>query len=62
MSSGSPGSVFTGTLSVRAISTIRSRISPEADGIAIRSSSGRLSRRMCGSSSGVARTRAALAG
>ena len=48
ISSYRPGSVFTGTRSSRATSTIRWRASPEADGIAISTSSGRLSRRMCG--------------
>ena len=57
MSSGSPGSVFTGTPAARATSTMRSRTSPDADGIAMSSSSGRLSRSSSGSSAVVPSTR-----
>ena len=46
ISSCKPGSVLTGTLSAAAASTIRRRVSPDADGIAIRTSSGAESRRM----------------
>ena len=52
-----PGSVFTGTPASRVMSTIRWRTSPEADGIAISTSSGRFSERIRGSSSVVPSTR-----
>src|SRR5581483_4260881 len=44
MSSCSPGSVFTGTFAARQVSTTLWRTAPGADGIAISTSSGRLSR------------------
>ena len=57
MSSCRPGTVFTGTRACRAASTTRSRSSPGAEGIAIKISSGGLSRRTCGSSPVVPITR-----
>jgi hypothetical protein len=52
-----PGSVLTGTPASRVMSTIRWRTSPEADGIAISTSSGRFSWRIRESSSVVPSTR-----
>ena len=57
MRSWSAGSVLTGTFSTRATSTMRSRTSPEADGMAMSSSSGRRSRTSSRSSAVVPRTR-----
>ena len=57
MSSYKPGSVFTGTFAACAASTTWRRISPEADGIAISTSSGLYSRTKRGSSAIVPRTR-----